>query len=368
MKKVLLALGFLSVGFVANAQDCSDLFISEYLEGTGNNKAIEIYNPTNAPIHLEGYVLVRWDNGNVPPLTNNLEDDSNLSRYVFFDANAPVVPAKGVVVLGLSITGQPNLDDNSNDTLISLLDSAYSISCDPNLVPTPNRTFCFNGDDAVMLGKKNPAAPQNTPWKDYIIVDIIGVIGEQPTNYQGTYSPVGAWTGLSPFFEKPVGYTGFYQDEYYTANHRLIRKPGVKKGVSENPTLGIPGISPSGFNPTIEWEREDWRASYKGTPNDPTPSLGKHDCDCNLISVKENNSLVKLEIFPNPAQDVVYLQAENDFEMVKVINLAGQTVMTMNVNAMNQATLQIGHLNAGVYMIESYFSNGVKVTNKFVKQ
>lgn len=367
MKKALLALSFLSCGLLVKAQDCSDLFFSEYSEGAGYNKVLEIYNPTNAPISLEGYVVARWDNGNVPPLSNNLEDDSDLSRYTFFDANAPVVPAKGVVVFGLGRTGQALPSDNTNDTLLSLLDSAYTIDCTPAL--SPNRTFCFNGDDAMMLAKKNPSAPQNTPWKDYIIVDIIGVIGERPTNFFGTFSaPTGAWTGLSPYFQRPASFNGNYRDEYYTANHRLIRKFGVKKGVSQNPQKGIDELNPSGFNPSIEWEREDWSASYKGTENDPTPSLGKHDCECNLISVKENISLVKLEIFPNPAQDVVYLQAENNFEMVKVINLAGQTVMTMNVNAMNQATLQIGHLNAGVYMVESFFTNGVKVTNKIVKQ
>ena len=30
---------------------CNDLFISEYVEGSGNNKALEIYNPTNEAIN-----------------------------------------------------------------------------------------------------------------------------------------------------------------------------------------------------------------------------------------------------------------------------------------------------------------------------
>ncbi len=30
----------------------SDLFISEYIEGTSNNKAIEIFNGTGAPVNL----------------------------------------------------------------------------------------------------------------------------------------------------------------------------------------------------------------------------------------------------------------------------------------------------------------------------
>ena len=47
----------------ANSQDCSDLFISEYVEGPGNNNAIEIYNPTNGTIDLQGYIINRYSNG-----------------------------------------------------------------------------------------------------------------------------------------------------------------------------------------------------------------------------------------------------------------------------------------------------------------
>ena len=48
-----------------NAQitDCSDLFFSEYVEGYGQNKAIEIYNPTTAPIDLSDYRVERYSNG-----------------------------------------------------------------------------------------------------------------------------------------------------------------------------------------------------------------------------------------------------------------------------------------------------------------
>ncbi|HCB18134.1 MAG TPA: hypothetical protein DEP76_13915, partial [Alteromonas sp.] len=40
-----------------------DLFISEYIEGSSNNKAIEIYNPTDTAIDLTGYRLEIYSNG-----------------------------------------------------------------------------------------------------------------------------------------------------------------------------------------------------------------------------------------------------------------------------------------------------------------
>ncbi|MFE8696425.1 endonuclease [Cytobacillus sp. FJAT-53684] len=45
------------------ATTASDLIISEYIEGSGVNKAIEIYNGTGAPVNLEGYTLELHVNG-----------------------------------------------------------------------------------------------------------------------------------------------------------------------------------------------------------------------------------------------------------------------------------------------------------------
>ena len=39
---------------------CSDLFISEYVEGDFSNKAIELYNPTPFAKDLSQYRLIRW--------------------------------------------------------------------------------------------------------------------------------------------------------------------------------------------------------------------------------------------------------------------------------------------------------------------
>lgn len=65
MRKTLLILLFLPfIGF-GQPTPCSDLFISEYVEGPGNNNAIEIYNPTSNAINLAGYTINRYSNGAV---------------------------------------------------------------------------------------------------------------------------------------------------------------------------------------------------------------------------------------------------------------------------------------------------------------
>ena len=49
----------------------ADLYFSEYIEGSGNNKAIEIYNPTSSDIDLTPYVVKTASNGGE---WNNTED------------------------------------------------------------------------------------------------------------------------------------------------------------------------------------------------------------------------------------------------------------------------------------------------------
>ena len=62
MKKILLLSFSLLALFTAKAQ-CNEVFISEIVEGWSNNKAVEIYNPTNNTVNLNGYGLVRFQNG-----------------------------------------------------------------------------------------------------------------------------------------------------------------------------------------------------------------------------------------------------------------------------------------------------------------
>ncbi|MEZ4826590.1 MAG: lamin tail domain-containing protein [Bacteroidia bacterium] len=66
MKHIILPALLLLAGYSLSAQ-C--VFISEYLEGSGNNKCIEIYNGTAASIDLAagGYALKIYANGNAAP-------------------------------------------------------------------------------------------------------------------------------------------------------------------------------------------------------------------------------------------------------------------------------------------------------------
>jgi uncharacterized protein len=124
----------------ASAAAPTELFFSEYIEGSSNNKALEIYNGTGAAIDLAagGYNVQMHFNGNpTAGLTINLTG---------------VVADGDVYVLAQS---------SANATILAQADQT-------------NGSGWFNGDDAVVLRKGTT------------ILDVIGQIGFDPGSEWGT--------------------------------------------------------------------------------------------------------------------------------------------------------------------------------------
>jgi plastocyanin len=55
--------GTIIVNAAPNLTGCNELFFSEYIEGSSNNKAIEIYNPSSTAINMNGYSVRLFANG-----------------------------------------------------------------------------------------------------------------------------------------------------------------------------------------------------------------------------------------------------------------------------------------------------------------
>jgi hypothetical protein len=323
MKKILLSLSFIAVALAGKAQNCSDLIISEYVEGTGNNKALEVYNTSSSPISLANYRILRHDNGNTS--FTAIEGEMQLPT------NITLAPYKAYVIA-------LNLTDPAGTGQAVPIDPALQAAADTLLCPgcatgTGNsRVMCFNGDDALALQKKVAGV-----WTD---VDIFACRGEQPTNSSGTASPTAGWTSLAPYASMPAGYTtaqfGPYFKQYWTQDKTMKRKASVKTGVSTNPAF-------NSFNPSVQWD---------SLAVNTFTNLGSHACDCQVVGVKELNKSFAVNVFPNPAKSTVVLQSVNAISKVMIYSVTGQVVKTITSNTtISGEVINVSDLTQGVYFI-----------------
>lgn len=71
-----------------------------------------------------------------------------------------------------------------------------------------------------------------------------------------------------------------------------------------------------------------------------------------------------LNIYPNPAKDFLTIDTSENIANLKVVNILGERMSCK----LNSNRLDISHLEAGIYIVQVEFENGVKLNNKIVKQ
>ena len=315
MKKLLLLIVSAFLTLPIFAQDCTDLFISEYVEGTGNNKALELYNPTNAPIDLSNYKV---------------------------DLEGTIQPKSAFVVV---------LDkrDPLGTGLEQPVDSALMEKADVFLCPVyeVNRMMYFNGNDAVSLEKISTGD----------VVDLIGKVGPPMTGDDNgwgslndttiTYNSGGVPTEytISNYIVGPLFWLS------WTENNTLLRKANIGEGVHANPDPY--------FVVNEQWD---------SIPVNTFDSLGFHHCDCSTFSIDENFVQSNISIFPNPVTNGEFtIEAEEAIQEVRVFDLSGKTITVKQVEGQN-GSIKMNILEdlQGYYFITIRLSKGQTTTKKLL--
>ena len=104
---------------------CEEIYISEYIEGNSNNKALELYNPSPVAIDLSTYRMETWNNGageptNVQQLEGTIEPNG---VFVIMNANAePLLFQAGDMVSQVTwYNGNDVIALYNNDVLIDVM-------------------------------------------------------------------------------------------------------------------------------------------------------------------------------------------------------------------------------------------------------
>jgi Secretion system C-terminal sorting domain/Lamin Tail Domain len=350
MKKFLLlficVISSFSAVFAQNPPaNCSELFISEYTQGQYNNRALEIYNPTNREIDLSLYRISRNSNGGAAIVTTPFPAGSKIGPYKTYVAicdkrdttqyatgagqEYPIYDgyekwdscrdANGKVTID-SLTGKPDFCVQTTTiaaSIVPIRSNKYNdfldLKCragvnggffDAIYTATAN-AYYFNGNDAMMLFKGTPDLAGFTN-----LVDMVGI-----------YNDPGMVSGVS---------WKDWRGRNITLNTNMLRKREVKTGT---------GLVAFSRGDTLRYN--DWLIFGHNKYAPAFQNLAAHTCDCDpappVSSRRTCNGTIivgsaeiapaTFRIYPNPSQSGnVTLEADGDIENVQVIDLMGRVV------------------------------------------
>lgn len=294
-----------SLNTVFGQETCSDLMISEVVEGWSNNKAIEIYNPTPNPIDASEYGLVRFQNGNTEP--GNI---TYLTGVVIqpFDVHVVVIDKR---------------DPDGLDFEAPVWDE-LQLQADTFVNPQYNNgqeVMYFNGNDALALLTDGGQT----------LVDVFGKIGD-------SLNPDG-WGAY-------VNSEG--EQEYVSKDHTLIRKSTILEGYNSNP---------ASFNILNE---------YDSLPANTFDMLGSHICACAPNSVNEIKKESSINIFPNPiADNEFHVQSKVAVVNMEILQPNGMVVLRRDINSELNVTVNAADLRKGFYIVRLFLDNG-EIINKTI--
>lgn len=104
--------------------DETDLIISEYVEGTGMDKAIEVYNISNKEIDLSEYTINQYRSDYIPTVTISLKGTlaAGETYVISYDGSSEEVLAKtDLTDIGLYFTGKNAISLNKNGKVVDVL-------------------------------------------------------------------------------------------------------------------------------------------------------------------------------------------------------------------------------------------------------
>lgn len=367
---LLLFVSFLMSSVCLTAQNppaaCTELFISEYSQGNYNNRAMEIYNPTNATINLSQYYLGRNDNGGTTVYTTTFPTGATIApyktyvvitdkrdttqyrvglEYPIFDGyqkwdtcrdanNLPIIDpttnkAKFCVQVDATNGNLPLRGTKYND----FLDLKCRGNGFINAVYATNRTMYFSGNDGMLLFKGTPDVATFTN-----LVDMVGVF-----NDPGMTVSTASWKD----------YRGYSVTEGVT----LVRKREIRGGT---------GLVAYSRQDTFRYG--DWLVFANSNASPSFQNMGSHTCNCDaappvsarrtcagvIVTASQDVKPAVFHIYPNPSvSGNIRIEADGKIESLQVMDIMGRVVDSQKLDISGETVqLTVRNVNTGMYFVK----------------
>lgn len=245
----------------------TDLLFSEYIEGSGNNKALEIANNTGSSVSLSSYTIKKQTNG------------------------------AGSWSTGLALTG--TLATGSKFVIVNSSMSSACFSTSAANISTTATELTFNGNDAVGL------------FKNGVLIDIIGTFNGGTANFavDVTLRRKSTVTSPSTTFNLSAQWDSFSQD---TCNNLGSKKvPQAEEEIVElsNEIVVFPNPSNGLFNVILDNSNSSYSVeilSFSGqkvyekqNTTDPVISINHLSSGIYVLKIEKDSKMIIKKIVIN---------------------------------------------------------------------
>lgn len=107
---------------------------------------------------------------------------------------------------------------------------------------------------------------------------------------------------------------------------------------------------------------------YIGSMVDSLSALFLYKLDCPGFTAIQSITATRLNLFPNPAGDHIFLQSDAAIETVEIIDLSGRKLKTFLPGEKPETTMDLADLSSGLYWARIIRKDQTKESKAFVKQ